>query len=62
MFDPRWDDARTPRRAGARHEVRDPGAHDPRDGLLHNALDLPRGDVRELVVDRDRVSGLNGED
>ena len=25
-------------------------------------LDLPRGDARELVIDRDRVYELNGED
>ena len=29
--------------------------------LMHD-LDLPRGDERELVVDRDRVYELNGED
>ena len=31
------------------------------DSLMHQ-LDLPRGDDRELVVDRDRVYELNGED
>ena len=31
--------------------------HDPRDGLMHD-LDLPRGEERELVVDRDRVYEL----
>jgi len=35
--------------------------HDPRDSLMHD-LDLPRGEERELVVDRDRVYELNGED
>jgi hypothetical protein len=34
---------------------------DPRDGLMRD-LDLPRGDERELVVDRDRVYELDGED
>ncbi len=34
---------------------------DPRDALL-NDLDLPRGLERELVLDRDRVYELNGED
>jgi hypothetical protein len=34
---------------------------DPRDALMHD-LDLPRGEERELVVDRDRVYELNGED
>jgi hypothetical protein len=35
--------------------------HDPRDALMRD-VDLPRGDERELVVDRDRVYELNGED
>jgi hypothetical protein len=34
---------------------------DPRDALLSD-LDLPRGLERELVLDRDRVYELNGED
>ena len=34
---------------------------DSRDSLMHD-LDLPRGEERELVVDRDRVYELNGED
>ena len=34
---------------------------DSRDALL-NDLDLPRGLERELVLDRDRVYDLNGED
>jgi hypothetical protein len=41
-------------------EERDRDEHEPRDGLIHD-LDLPRGDERELVVDRDRVYELNGE-
>lgn len=64
MFDPR-DDARD--REGRDHgrervyEERDRDDHDPRDGLSRD-LDLPRGQERELVVDRDRVYELNGED
>jgi hypothetical protein len=62
MDDPRWDDGRE--RDDARGRVsdqRDRTDHDPRDGPMHD-LDLPRGDARELVVDRDRVYELNGED
>jgi hypothetical protein len=61
MYDPRWDDARE--REDGRDRVYDPPdrEHDPRDGLLHD-LDLPRGDARELAVDRDRIYELNGED
>jgi len=40
---------------------RDREDYDPRDALMHD-LDLPRGDERELVVHRDRVYDLNGED
>ena len=43
------------------YDERDRAEHDPRDGLMHD-LDLPRGEERELVVDRDRVYELNGED
>jgi hypothetical protein len=43
------------------YDQRDQTEHDPRDGLMHD-LDLPRGDARELVIDRDRVYELNGED
>jgi hypothetical protein len=60
MDDPRWDDGRE--RDDARGRVsdqRDRTDHDPRDGLMHD-LDLPRGDARELVIDRDRVYELNG--
>ena len=43
------------------YDERDRDDDDPRDGLMHD-LDLPRGEERELVVDRDRVYELNGED
>jgi hypothetical protein len=67
MSDARWSD---PRECDARDRVderprvydeRDRDDHDPRDGLMHD-LDLPRGDERELVVERDRVYELDGED
>src|SRR5262245_30478415 len=67
MSDVRWGD---PREYGERHredgrqrvyEGRARDDLDPRDGLIHD-LDLPRGEERELVVDRDRVYELNGED
>ena len=62
MYDPRWDDLRERDDGRARvYDERDRDAHDPRDGLMHD-LDLPRGDERELVVDRDRVYELDGED
>jgi hypothetical protein len=65
MSDPRWGHARA--RDGRDHgrervyDEHDRDDHDPRDGLSRD-LDLPRGRERELVVDRDRVYGLNGED
>jgi hypothetical protein len=63
MYDPRWDDAREREDGRARvYEERHWDDHDPRDGGLMHDLDLPRGDERELVVDRDRVYELNGED
>jgi hypothetical protein len=43
------------------YDDRDRDDHDPRDGLMRD-LDLPRGNERELVVVRDRVYELNGED
>jgi hypothetical protein len=43
------------------YDKRDRDDRDPRDGLILD-LDLPRGDERELVVDRDSVYELNGED
>ena len=67
MSDARWGD---PREYGDRdrddgrprvYDERDRDDHDPRDSLMHD-LDLPRGEERELVVDRDRVYELNGED
>ena len=62
MYDPRWDDLREHDDVRARvYDERDRDDHDPRDGLMHD-LDLPRGEERELVVDRDRVYELNGED
>lgn len=63
MFDPR-DDARDREGGDGRarvYEDRDRDDRDPRDGLRRD-LDLPRGEGRELVVDRDRVYELNGED
>ena len=67
MSDARWGD---PREHSERHrdderprvyDERDRDDHDPRNGLMHD-LDLPRGEDRELVVHRDRVYELNGED
>ena len=60
--DPREDDARDPDYEWPRvYDPRDRDEHDPRDGLMRD-LDLPRGDERELVVDRDRLYELDGED
>ncbi|HEX6599261.1 MAG TPA: hypothetical protein VF034_08045, partial [Gemmatimonadaceae bacterium] len=67
MPDARWNDPREYDdldRGDGRPRVygeRDRDDHDPRDSLMED-LDLPRGDERELVVDRDRVYELNGED
>jgi hypothetical protein len=67
MPDARWNDPREYDdldRGDGRRRVygeRDRDNHDPRDSLIHD-LDLPRGDERELVVDRDRVYELNGDD
>jgi hypothetical protein len=67
MSDARWGD---PREYDARdrgnewprvYDARDRHEHNPGDGLMRD-LDLPRGDARELVVDRDRVYELDGED
>jgi hypothetical protein len=67
MSDPRWDDPREyferdrdDERPGV-YDERDRDEHDPRDSLMQD-LDLPRGEERELVVDRDRLYELNGED
>jgi hypothetical protein len=67
MSDARWGD---PRDYDARdrsdewprvYDPRDRDEHDPREALMRD-LDLPRGDERELVVDRERVYELDGED
>ena len=63
MFDPR-DDTRGRDGGDGRarvYEDRDRDHLDLRDSLMRD-LDLPRGDERELVMDRDRVFDLNGED
>jgi hypothetical protein len=67
MSDPHWDDPREyferdrdDERPGV-YDERDRDEHDPRDSLMQD-LDLPRGEERELVVDRDRLYELNGED
>jgi hypothetical protein len=63
----RWNDPREyddRNRGDGRARVygeRDRDDHDPRDSLIHD-LDVPRGEERELVVDRHRVYELNGED
>jgi len=67
MPDARWNDAREyddQDRGDIRPRVygeQDRDDHDPRDSLMQD-LDLPRGEEREFVVDRDRVYELNGED
>jgi hypothetical protein len=67
MPDVRWNDPREyddRDRGDGRPRVygeRDRDDHDARDSLMHD-LDLPRGEDRELVVVRDRVYELNGED
>ena len=43
------------------YDQRDRHDYDPRDELLRD-LDLPRGEESELVVDRDHVYDLNGDD
>ena len=67
MSDARWGD---PRDYGERergeerprvYDDRDRDDYEPRDSLM-NGLDLPRGEERELVVNRDRVYELDGED
>jgi len=63
MFDPR-DDARDREGGHGRarvYEDRDRDDPDARDGLMRD-LDLPLGEERELVVLRDRVYELNGDD
>jgi hypothetical protein len=62
MYDPRWDDLREHDDGRAWvYDERDRADHDPREGLMHD-LDLPRGNARELVIDRDHMYELNGED
>ena len=62
MYDPRWDDPRERDDGRARgYDERGRADHDPRDGLMRD-LDLPRGEARELVVDREHTHELNGED
>ena len=67
MSDARWSD---PRHCDARdhsddwprvYDARDRDGNDPREALMRD-LDLPCGDERELVVDRERVYELDGED
>lgn len=67
MSDARWGgpreyDARDPGDEWPRlYDPREKDGHDPRETLMRD-LDLPRGDERELVGDRDRVYELDGED
>jgi len=67
MSDARWDDPRDHDARDGRddpvrvYDPRNRDEDDPRDGLMRD-LDLPRTDERELVVDRDRVYELDGED
>ena len=60
--DPREYDARDPDDRWPRvYDLRGRDEHDPREALMRD-LDLPRGEKRELVVDRERVHELDGED
>jgi hypothetical protein len=60
--DPREYEARDPGDQWPRvYDARDRERNDPREALMRD-LDLPRGDQRELVVDRERVYELDGED
>ena len=63
MFDPRDDARDRDGREDGRARVYDERDRDddPREGLMRD-LDLPRGEERELVVDRDHVHELDGED
>jgi hypothetical protein len=67
MPDARWNDPREyddRECSDARPRVygeRDRDDRDPRDSLMQD-VDLPRGEERELVVDRERVYELNGDD
>ena len=63
MFDPRDDARDRDGREDGRERVYDERDRDddPREGLMRD-LDLPRGEERELVVHRDRVYELDGDD
>ena len=63
MFDPRDDARDRDGREDGRERVYDERDRDddPREGLMRD-LDLPRGEERELVVARDHVHELEGED
>jgi hypothetical protein len=43
------------------YDQRDRDDYDPRDGLMYD-FELPRGEERDVVVDRDRVYELSGGD
>src|SRR5947207_631136 len=66
MSDDRWSDPRQYDAQDPDHQW--PRVYDPRDrhddtrDALMRDLDLPRSDERELVVERDRVYELDGED
>jgi hypothetical protein len=67
MSDARWGDPRDsdPRDRSDEwprvYDPRDRDAHDSREALMRD-LDLPRGDERELVLNRERVYEIGGED
>ena len=63
MFDPRDDARDRDGREDGRDRVYDERDRDddPREGLMRD-LDLPRGEEREMVVVRDHVYELDGED
>jgi hypothetical protein len=67
MPDARWNDPREydhRDRGDGRFRVygeRDRDDHDPRDSLIHD-LDLPRGEERELVVERTKRAVDDQED
>ncbi len=63
MFDPRDEVRDREGRENGRARVYDERDRedDPREGLMRD-LDLPRGEERELVVHRDHVHELDGED
>ncbi len=63
MFDPRDDARDRDGREDGRARVYDERDRDddPREGLMRD-LDLPRGEERELVLDRAREYEMNGED